>query len=91
MVEAENAKQTEPEDHTKQEPKDPERGKELKEEVVPKTEVVDAAAPTMQKEEASSAGKKRGREEVEADGNLPEAKRVDSKVEQGEGKESMES
>jgi hypothetical protein len=92
MVEAENAKkvksEAEAEAEAKQEDAEPgsKKGAELKGQVD-----VAAEADSNVEKSANPASRKRGRDETEEDGDLlPEAKKVDSKVE-GVGQESMES
>jgi hypothetical protein len=91
MVEAENAKKVKPEAEaeaeTKQEDAEPgsKEGAELKAQVD-----VAVEADSNVGKPASPASRKRGRDETEDGDLLPEAKRVDSKVE-GAGQESMES
>lgn len=89
MVEAENAK-AEPEVERKQDNDGGDEAVEEKVEAKVQTEVPGATNDgAAEKPESSSPSKKRGRDETEDEGGLPEAKRVDSKVEV-EGKERQE-
>ena len=88
MVEAENARTNKLEAESKQQATDV----DLKVATEGKTDT-ETKGPTdavVEKPE-HSAGKKRGRDETEEDGDLPAAKRTDSKAEEEGGQESMES
>ncbi len=82
MVEAENAKKMKPEVERKQDNDGGDEAAEEKTEAEVRTEVpsatIDGAA---EKPESSSSSKKRGRDETGDEDGMPEAKRVDSKVE----------
>lgn len=98
MVEAENTKTTSDKAETKQVNGDAEANGKLDLEANTAAEDADVTTTggAMEKAKSSSnTGKKRGREEVEAEaqeaGDLPEAKRVNTEVKEGDGKQSMES
>lgn len=86
MVEAENAKKVKSEAEAEAEEPGSKMGAEVKGQVD-----VAAEADSNVEKSANPTSRKRGRDETEEDGDLlPEAKKVDSKVE-GAGQESMES
>ncbi len=91
MVEAQNArKTTKPEAESKGEDGHADIRKEV--ETKTTTEGAGTADTAVGKSGAGpEASKKRGRDEAEDEEGLPEAKKVDTKTEEGDAQESMES
>lgn len=92
MVEAENAKKKEPEAEGKQDDDATDKATKKEAEAKVKTEVPGATADgAAEKPELPLSSKKRGRDEAGDEDGLPEAKRVDSKVEGEDKQENTDS
>lgn len=92
MVEAENAKKKEPEAEGKQDDDATDKATKKEAEAKVKTEVPGATADgAAEKPELPPSSKKRGRDEAGDEDGLPEAKRVDSKVEGEDKQENTDS